>query len=231
MGVQVGPPILLGGAGRMYRQRVQPREARAGGADDSANGAKRGARPPPTLRPASPSSWKEAKPNAADPGRLGSAVPHRCRSWLVVNACSRTACHFLQAETSRSSSQPARCSYGAERDLDRPSRDRGGPSPKKTLASCSTYYPQMGVFITRGMGVGIPAGGLVIGTGPDGKNSASIHIQVALDMCPYWLEIAVEHLRVPHPPEPRFWPRKRLERKRQWARRWAVRRASKRAAN
>ncbi len=54
----------------------------------------------------------------------------------------------------------------------------------------------MGVFITRGMGVRIPAGGLVIGTGPDGKNSASIRLQVALDMCPYWLEIAVEHLRV-----------------------------------
>jgi len=51
-----------------------------------------------------------------------------------------------------------------------------------------------GVFITRGMGIQIPAGGLVVGFDDTGAMQSSIKLQVSLDMCPYWLEIAVDHL-------------------------------------
>lgn len=51
-----------------------------------------------------------------------------------------------------------------------------------------------GVFLSRGMGIRVPVGGLVVSVGPDGKLDASLRLQVSLDMCPYWLEIAVGHL-------------------------------------
>lgn len=54
--------------------------------------------------------------------------------------------------------------------------------------------PAGGVFITRSMGIRIPPGGLVIGIGADGGPESSLRLQVARDMCPYWLEIAVAHL-------------------------------------
>jgi hypothetical protein len=52
------------------------------------------------------------------------------------------------------------------------------------------------VFVTRGIGIRIPAGGLTLGIGPDGETQGNLRLQVALDMCPHWLEIAVAHLEV-----------------------------------
>lgn len=52
-----------------------------------------------------------------------------------------------------------------------------------------------GVFITKGMQVTIPAGGLTIRLGADGKLEADpVILHVGLDMCPYWIEIALKHL-------------------------------------
>src|SRR3954467_5482182 len=54
---------------------------------------------PAGLEPAT--SWfvarSQSRPTAAGPGETGSAVPHRGRSQPVVDACSGTACKFLQA--------------------------------------------------------------------------------------------------------------------------------------
>jgi hypothetical protein len=52
-----------------------------------------------------------------------------------------------------------------------------------------------GVFITRGMRIQIPPGGLTVSLSSDGSPDVSLHFLVSLDMCPYWLEIAVGHLR------------------------------------
>jgi hypothetical protein len=49
----------------------------------------------------------------------------------------------------------------------------------------------MGVFITRGMKVQIPAGGLVISS--DGQSTLTLHVH--FDVCPTWLEIADRHLK------------------------------------
>lgn len=48
-----------------------------------------------------------------------------------------------------------------------------------------------GIFITRGLQVGIPVGGFSISVGPGGAITSQLSLQVALDTCPYWLEIAV----------------------------------------
>ena len=56
--------------------------------------------------------------------------------------------------------------------------------------------PNKGVFITKGMQVTIPAGGLTLSIGPDGRMEADpVVLHVGLDMCPYWIEIALQHLR------------------------------------
>jgi hypothetical protein len=52
-----------------------------------------------------------------------------------------------------------------------------------------------GVFISRGMTVGIPAGGLKIGIGPDGKPIGSLALHVHFDVCPTWVELALGHLK------------------------------------
>jgi hypothetical protein len=51
-----------------------------------------------------------------------------------------------------------------------------------------------GVFISRGMTVAIPPGGLTIALGPDGKPDASLTIHVRFDVCPTWCDLAHRHL-------------------------------------
>lgn len=51
-----------------------------------------------------------------------------------------------------------------------------------------------GGFITRGMTVAIPVGGLTLSIGDDGKLSSSLTLQVHYDVCPAWLELASRHL-------------------------------------
>ena len=52
--------------------------------------------------------------------------------------------------------------------------------------------PTHGVFISKGMRVGIPPGGLTI---KDGQLSPVV-LHAALDVIPHWLAIALEHLQV-----------------------------------
>jgi hypothetical protein len=51
-----------------------------------------------------------------------------------------------------------------------------------------------GVFISRGMTVAIPDGGLVISLKEDGKPTFSLTLHVHFDVCPTWLELALRHL-------------------------------------
>jgi hypothetical protein len=51
-----------------------------------------------------------------------------------------------------------------------------------------------GVFITRGMQLSIPAGGLKIPLGPDGP-APSLVLHVHFDVCPTWCELAIAHLK------------------------------------
>lgn len=52
-----------------------------------------------------------------------------------------------------------------------------------------------GVFITRGMRVAVPAGGLTFSIGDDGQlKGSSLTIHVHYDVCPTWLELAFRHL-------------------------------------
>lgn len=51
-----------------------------------------------------------------------------------------------------------------------------------------------GIFISRGMTVAIPAGGLTIGIGNDGKATSSLTLHVRFDVCPTWIELALRHL-------------------------------------
>lgn len=50
-----------------------------------------------------------------------------------------------------------------------------------------------GVFLTKGMIVRIPAGGLSIGFGPNGL-TGSLTLHVGVDVCPTWLQISEHHL-------------------------------------
>jgi hypothetical protein len=50
-----------------------------------------------------------------------------------------------------------------------------------------------GIFVSEGMGLRIPAGGFTIGVGEDGKLTSSITLEVALDVWPMWLDVAIEH--------------------------------------
>jgi hypothetical protein len=52
--------------------------------------------------------------------------------------------------------------------------------------------PRGGIFITRGMRVSIAR--FTMSIGPDGKFESDIAVHASLDMCPYWLEIAVGHV-------------------------------------
>src|SRR5271165_3627112 len=51
-----------------------------------------------------------------------------------------------------------------------------------------------GVFIKKGMSVGIPTGGLTISIDDQGKISAHCNLHVHFDVCPTWLELASRHL-------------------------------------
>ena len=52
----------------------------------------------------------------------------------------------------------------------------------------------MGIHISRGVTPRIPVGGLVFGIGSDGRPTGSARLELQLDTCIHWLEIAVEHL-------------------------------------
>ena len=51
-----------------------------------------------------------------------------------------------------------------------------------------------GIFISKGMTVTIPAGGLKISLGPDGPSIPSVTLHVHFDVCPTWCELAMTHL-------------------------------------
>lgn len=51
-----------------------------------------------------------------------------------------------------------------------------------------------GVFISRGMTVGIPAGGFTISLGQDGVPAPSLTLHVHFDVCPTWCELSLSHL-------------------------------------
>jgi hypothetical protein len=51
-----------------------------------------------------------------------------------------------------------------------------------------------GVFVSRGMTIAIPQGGLSLSIGPGGELSASLMFHVRFDVCPTWCELAVRHL-------------------------------------
>lgn len=56
--------------------------------------------------------------------------------------------------------------------------------------------PVAGVFISRGMTVGIPPGGFTLSIAEDGTPSGSLTIHVHFDVCPTWIELALQHLTV-----------------------------------
>ncbi|MFO1431563.1 MAG: hypothetical protein U1F76_15700 [Candidatus Competibacteraceae bacterium] len=51
-----------------------------------------------------------------------------------------------------------------------------------------------GIFISRGMTVAIPAGGLTIGIGDDGNFTGNLILHVRFDVCPTWVELSLRHL-------------------------------------
>lgn len=51
-----------------------------------------------------------------------------------------------------------------------------------------------GIYITRGMTVGISSGGFSLSIGDDGKLNSSLTLHVRFDVCPTWIEIALRHL-------------------------------------
>jgi hypothetical protein len=60
-------------------------------------------------------------------------------------------------------------------------------------ASDQWQRPVGGVFITRGMTVGIPAWGISINDKNE-LDSDPIKLHVHFDVCPSWLELAFKHL-------------------------------------
>jgi hypothetical protein len=51
-----------------------------------------------------------------------------------------------------------------------------------------------GVFISRGMTVAVPTGGLAIGIGDDGNVTGKLTLHVRFDVCPTWIELSLRHL-------------------------------------
>lgn len=51
-----------------------------------------------------------------------------------------------------------------------------------------------GVFITKGMTVGIPPGGLKLGIGADGRPTGQLELHVRFDVCPTWVALALRHV-------------------------------------
>jgi hypothetical protein len=52
----------------------------------------------------------------------------------------------------------------------------------------------MTVFVSRGMTVAVPPGGLTFGIGADGKPTANVTLHVRFDVCPTWVDLALRHL-------------------------------------
>ncbi|MEO3474333.1 hypothetical protein AAFN86_20870 [Roseomonas sp. CAU 1739] len=52
-----------------------------------------------------------------------------------------------------------------------------------------------GIFITKGMTIAIPPGGLKIVEGADGTVSTTLTLHLAMDMSLHWLRIALDHAR------------------------------------
>jgi len=52
-----------------------------------------------------------------------------------------------------------------------------------------------GIFISRGMTVAVPAGGLTIGIGDDGNFTGNLTLHVRFDVCPTWTELSLRHLQ------------------------------------
>jgi hypothetical protein len=53
-----------------------------------------------------------------------------------------------------------------------------------------------GIFISKGTTITIPIGGLSIFFGGEGAPKTDIKVHVVFDVCPSWLEIALDHLSV-----------------------------------
>ena len=51
-----------------------------------------------------------------------------------------------------------------------------------------------GIFISRGMTVAVPPGGLTIGIGTNGSSTSNVILHVRFDVCPTWTELALRHL-------------------------------------
>ena len=51
-----------------------------------------------------------------------------------------------------------------------------------------------GIFISRGMTIAVPVGGLTITFGHDGKPNANLKLHVRFDVCSTWCELALRHL-------------------------------------
>jgi len=51
-----------------------------------------------------------------------------------------------------------------------------------------------GIFISRGMTIAVPPGGLTLAIGDDGKVKGNLTLHVRFDVCPTWAELAVRHL-------------------------------------
>ncbi|MBA2660613.1 MAG: hypothetical protein H0U72_14075 [Nitrosospira sp.] len=63
-----------------------------------------------------------------------------------------------------------------------------------TATHRTKYEPMTGIFISRGMTIGVPADGLTITLGFDGKPAANLTFHVRHDVCPTWCELALRHL-------------------------------------
>lgn len=50
-----------------------------------------------------------------------------------------------------------------------------------------------GIFLSRGMTLRVPAGGLVLGTGEAQSTITSLTLHVRFDVCPTWIELALKH--------------------------------------
>ena len=55
-----------------------------------------------------------------------------------------------------------------------------------------------GVFISKGMNVGVPVGGLQISINPSGGIGSSLRLQLHFDVVPSWTAVALKHLADAH---------------------------------
>jgi len=50
-----------------------------------------------------------------------------------------------------------------------------------------------GIFISRGMTLSVPVGGMVVGTGAEEFVIKSLTLQIRFDVCPTWIELSLNH--------------------------------------